>query len=112
VRHLLTHTAGVPQIPRSLRALATAFSSGSPLTEGGQSYDLGPPLPSLAEYYGGALRLVTEPGMADTDLLRSERVKSRLATGYRLGPHGAKAVTDRQWVSAPAGATTDLHRSR
>ncbi len=32
-------------------------------------------------------------GMADTDLLRSERVKSRLATGYRLGPTARRRPT-------------------
>ena len=43
-------------------------------------------------------------GMADTDLLRSERVRSRLATGYTLGSEGPKAVTDREWVTAAAAS--------
>ncbi len=49
VRDLLTHTAGVPQMPHPARALMTLFA-GSVLTEGGESYDLGQPLPTLAEY--------------------------------------------------------------
>jgi CubicO group peptidase (beta-lactamase class C family) len=141
VRDLLTHTAGVPQMPRPGRALTRLFA-GAGLTESGDSYDLGQPLPTLAEYYRGGLRLVAEPGtrftygnhgfatlgqivedvsgqpldryfrerifeplgMADSDLLRSERVKARLATGYKLGSHGAVPVTDRQPVTAGAGS--------
>jgi CubicO group peptidase (beta-lactamase class C family) len=134
VRHLLTHTAGVPKLAHPTRALMSGWF--------GESYGLGEPLPTLAEFYGGGLRLVTEPGttfnytdhsfatvgqivedvsgqpldrylrehifaplaMADTDLLRSELVRSRLATGYRLRSRGAKAVTDRQWVTAAASS--------
>ena len=141
VRDLLTHTAGVPQMPHPARALMTLFA-GSALTEGGESYDLGQPLPTLAEYNGGGLRLAAEPGtrftygdhgfatlgqivedvsgkpldrylrehifeplgMADTDLLRSERVKARLATGYKLRSRGVTAVTDRQWVTPGASS--------
>jgi CubicO group peptidase (beta-lactamase class C family) len=141
VRDLLTHTAGVPQMPYPGRALTRLFA-GEGLTESGDSYDLGRPLPTLAEYYAGGLRLAAEPGtrftygnhgfatlgqivedvsgqpldryfrerifgplgMADSDLLRSERVKERLATGYRLGAHGMSAVTDRQKVTAGANS--------
>ena len=141
VRDLLTHTAGVPQMPHPARALMTLFA-GSALTEGGESYDLGQPLPTLAGYYGGGLRLAAEPGtrftygdhgfatlgqivedvsgkpldryfrehifeplgMADSDLLRSERVKARLATGYKLRSRGVTAVTDRQWVTPGASS--------
>ena len=141
LRDLLTHTAGVPQMPRPLRALMTLFA-GSALTEGGESYDLGQPLPTLAEYYGGGLRLAAEPGtrftysdhgfatlgqiiedvsgqpldryfrehifeplgMDDSDLLRSELVTSRLATGYKLRSHGVSPVTDRQWVTPGASS--------
>ena len=147
VRDLLTHTAGVPQMPHPARALMTLFA-GSALTEGGESYDLGQPLPTLAEYYGGGLRLAAEPGtrftygdhgfatlgqivedvsgkpldrylrehifeplgMADTDLLRSERVKARLATGYKLHAHGVTAVTDRQWVTPGASSVYSTPR--
>ena len=58
---------------------------------------------------------IFEPlGMADTDLLRSEHVQSRLATGYKLGSGGPKAITDRQIVPAAAGSiystTRDMAR--
>jgi CubicO group peptidase (beta-lactamase class C family) len=141
VRDLLTHTAGVPQMPHPARALMTLFA-GSALTEGGESYDLAQPLPTLAEYYGGGLRLIAEPGtrftygdhgfatlgqivedvsgkpldryfrehifeplgMGGSDLLRSEEVKARLATGYKLRSHGVSPVTDRQWVTPGASS--------
>jgi CubicO group peptidase (beta-lactamase class C family) len=40
-------------------------------------------------------------GMKHSDLVRSERVRSRLATGYQLRPHGLAAVVDR--AAGPAG---------
>jgi CubicO group peptidase (beta-lactamase class C family) len=47
---------------------------------------------------------IFEPlGMADTDLVRSDRVASRLATGYALGRHGVTAVPDRDWIGAGGG---------
>jgi CubicO group peptidase (beta-lactamase class C family) len=47
---------------------------------------------------------VFEPlGMADTDLVRSGRVASRLATGYAFGRHGVTAVPDRDWIGAAGG---------
>jgi CubicO group peptidase (beta-lactamase class C family) len=47
---------------------------------------------------------IFEPlGMADTDLVRSDRVASRLATGYALGRHGVKAVPDRDWIGTGGG---------
>jgi CubicO group peptidase (beta-lactamase class C family) len=46
---------------------------------------------------------IFEPlGMADTDLNRSERVRSRLATGYNLRSNGPTPVTDRDWVTVGA----------
>ena len=139
VRHLLTHTSGIPEVIRPSRSLRYVF---------GESFKLGQPLPTLAEYYRGGLRLVAEPGtrftytdhnfatlgqivedvsgqplarylgehifqplgMAGTDLLRSEAVASRLATGYTLGSRGAKAVTDRQWVTAAASSVYSTPR--
>ena len=133
LRHLLTHTSGIPELVHPSRALMYVF---------GESVKLGRPLPTLGEYYRGGLRVVAEPGtrfiytdhnfatvgqivedvsgepldrylrkhvfdplgMADTDLLRSERVRSRLATGYTIRSHGAKAVTDRQWITAAASS--------
>jgi len=151
LRHLLTHTAGIPEI----RGLADLLQSD--LTPSGGrpallSVKFGEPLPSLAECYRDGLRIVVEPGtafaytnhgfatlgqivedvsglpleqyfrervfeplaMADTDLVRSGRVASRLATGYVLGRSGAKPVPDRDWTGQGAGGiystTRDIAR--
>ena len=134
VRHLLTHTAGVPEWVHPTRMVNSGWF--------GESFALGERLPTPAEYYRGKLRLAVEPGsictysdhgfatlgqivedvsgerlahylrehifqplgMADSDLLRSPEVAARLATGYRLGVRGAKPVTDRQWVTAAASS--------
>jgi hypothetical protein len=58
---------------------------------------------------------IFEPlGMGDTDLVRSERVASRLATGYTLGHRGVEAVIDREWIGAAGGGiystTRDIAR--
>jgi len=42
-------------------------------------------------------------GMEHTDLIRSERVRPRLATGYVLRPGGLKPAADRE-VPTPGGA--------
>jgi CubicO group peptidase (beta-lactamase class C family) len=140
LRHLLTHTAGIPEV----RGLADLLQSD--LTPSGGrpahlSVRFGKRLPPLAEYYRDGLRIVVEPGtafaytnhgfatlgqivedvsglpleqyfrerifeplgMADTELVRSERVASRLATGYVLGRSGAKPVPDRDWTGRGAG---------
>jgi CubicO group peptidase (beta-lactamase class C family) len=134
VRHLLTHTAGLPQV---------LHLSDWLLSVRGENFKIGQ-VPTLAEYYRdhGGLHVVTEPGttfaygdhsfatlgqlvedvsgeplgryfrehifaplgMDDSDLLRSERIQSRLATGYSLGSHGVKAVTDTELVTAAAGS--------
>jgi CubicO group peptidase (beta-lactamase class C family) len=140
VRHLLTHTAGIPEVVHVSDLFHPdwgPFGSRPVL----HSVRLGEPLPSLAAYYGGALRVVTEPGtafaytnhgfatlgqivedvsgqpldaylrehvfaplgMTDTDLVRSERIRPRLATGYELGPGGATPITDRDWIGGAGG---------
>jgi CubicO group peptidase (beta-lactamase class C family) len=134
VRHLLTHTAGIREVLHP-SGLLRARDLGETVTPGR-------PVPSLAEYYRGGLRIDAEPGtrfmytnhgfatlgqlvedvtgqpldgylsehvfaplgMAHTDLVRSERVRSRLATGYELRSHGAEAVTDYEVVTAGGGA--------
>ena len=140
LRHLLTHTSGIPEV----RGIADLLQSD--LTPSGGrpallSVRFGEPLPSLADYYRDGLRIVVEPGsafaytnhgfatlgqivedvsglpleryfrerifeplgMTDTDLLRSERLAARLATGYALGRSGAKPVPDRDWTGRGAG---------
>jgi CubicO group peptidase (beta-lactamase class C family) len=54
LRHLLTYTAGIPQMVRPRRALSSGWF--------GESFRLDESLPTLAEYYRGGLRLVVEPG--------------------------------------------------
>jgi CubicO group peptidase (beta-lactamase class C family) len=134
VRHLLTHTAGIREVLHPSGLLR--------LRDLGETVKVGQPVPSLAEYYQGGLRIDAEPGtrwmytnhgfatlgqivedmsgksldrylrehlfeplgMADTDLIRSERVQSHLATGYDLRRNGAKAVTDYAVVPVGGGA--------
>ena len=54
VRHLLTHTAGVPEWVHPTRMVNSGWF--------GESFALGERLPTLAEYYRGGLRLAVEPG--------------------------------------------------
>ncbi|GAA2093858.1 hypothetical protein GCM10009841_03880 [Microlunatus panaciterrae] len=134
LRHLLTHTAGVPEWVRPSRMVSSGWF--------GESFAVDQRLPTLADYYSGGLRLAVEPGtiwtysdhgfatlgqvvedvsglplhlylrqfifeplgMADSDLLRSERVQAHLATGYRLRSKGPRHVTDRAWVTAAASS--------
>jgi CubicO group peptidase (beta-lactamase class C family) len=53
VRHLLTHTAGLPQLLRFSRVYQPIL---------GETVKFGQPVPTLAEVYDVALRLVAEPG--------------------------------------------------
>jgi CubicO group peptidase (beta-lactamase class C family) len=123
VRQLLTHTAGIREMLHLSGLLKINRVLGEALTAGHR-------VPSLAEYYGGALRIDNEPGtcwlytnhgfatlgqvvedvsgqslarrfrerifeplgMVDTDLIRSDRVKAHLATGYELRSRGAEPV--------------------
>ncbi len=133
VRHLLTHTAGIPELLHPSGLLRPLF---------GETVKAGQPVPSLAEYYRGGLRLVAEPGtrfrytdhgfatlgqivedvsgqrlarylrehifgplgMAGTSLVRSELAQACLATGYTLGSGGAKAVTGYEVVTVGAAS--------
>jgi CubicO group peptidase (beta-lactamase class C family) len=143
LRHLLTHTAGIPEVVRASDLLRPDW---------GDSIALDEPLPTLAEVYGHGIRLHGEPGttftysnhgfatlqqivedvsgrpfdrhlrerifqplgMADTDLLRTERLAARLATGYVPGANGPRRVTDRAWVTPGASSvystTADMAR--
>jgi len=151
LRHLLTHTGGIPDMRRVadlLHAGLTPDDGRPPLL----SVPFGRRLPSLADYYGGGLQVVSEPGrffaysnhgfgalgqivedvsgvpldrylreqvfepleMVDTDLVRSDRLAARLATGYAFGHRGVRPVPDRDWIGAGAGGvystTRDLAR--
>jgi CubicO group peptidase (beta-lactamase class C family) len=133
VRHLLTHTAGIgEQVPRSAalrRDFGVTVPMGRPVptlaehyrgrvrldTEPGGRFrytDHGPAtVGQIVEDISGQPldRYLRENvflplGMTSTDLLRSEVVRPRVATGYVLRAHGAKAVTERQVLTAAAGS--------
>ncbi|WP_448004283.1 serine hydrolase domain-containing protein [Agromyces bauzanensis] len=53
VRHLLTHTAGVSEVAHAIEAFRP---------DAGQSVPAGHPIPALAEFYRGGLRVEAEPG--------------------------------------------------
>jgi CubicO group peptidase (beta-lactamase class C family) len=135
VRHLLTHTAGIPEVVHVSDLLHPSWGPfGARPAE--LSVPYGQRLPSLAEYYAGGLRVTAEPGsafqytnhgfatlgqivvdvsglpvegyfrerlfeplgMTATDLVRTDRVASRLATGYVFGRRGPQPVPDRVWI--------------
>jgi CubicO group peptidase (beta-lactamase class C family) len=140
VRHLLTHTAGIREVLHLSGLLR--------MRDLGETVKLGQPVPSLAEYYRGGLRIDAEPGtrfmytdhgfatlgqivedvsgkrldrylreyifeplgMADTDLVRSARIRSRGASGYELRSGGAKAVTDYEVVTVGGGGAYSTPR--
>ncbi len=133
VRHLLTHTAGISeQVPRSgmlrrdfgetvpagarVPSLAEYYRGGLRLeAEPGTRFRYGDhgiaTLGQLVEDVTGQpfhdyLRehVFTPLGMLDTTLLRAEADTARLVTGYRLGAHGPRAVPERDFVPAGAGA--------
>src|SRR5688500_14629918 len=57
LRHLLTHTAGVPEVVRTTDLLRPDWGDSMPLDER---------LPTLAEFYRGGIRLHGEPGTTFT----------------------------------------------
>jgi CubicO group peptidase (beta-lactamase class C family) len=143
LRQLLTHTAGLPQLVHPWRAykpiLGETVRFGQPLPTLAEFYRGGLHLvaePGTRCTYsnhgfatlGQLVQDVTgtpldhylrehvfEPlGMDDTDLLRSKRVRSRLATGYRLRSDGPHPVGDCDVICVGAGSiystTTDMAR--
>ena len=140
VRHLLTHTAGIREVLHPSGLLR--------MRDLGETVKHGQPVPSLAEYYQGGLRIDAEPGtrfmytnhgfatlgqivedvsgkpldrylrehifeplgMKNTDLVRSERIESHLATGYDLRSGGARAVTDYDVITVGGGAAYSTTR--
>jgi CubicO group peptidase (beta-lactamase class C family) len=132
VRHLLTYTAGLPQCLHLSRAFRPTL---------GEMVKIGRPMPTLAQYYRGGLRLVAQPGMRhvysnhgfatlgqivedvtgqplrryfrehifeplgmeQTDLVRSDRIRSFLATGYALRSHGPRPVGEYDLITVAGG---------
>ena len=143
LRHLLTHTAGVRAVRTPSDLLRPVLGWGIPAGrlvpslaeyyQGGLRIDTEPGTRWAYSNHGFATlgqivadvtgvplgRYLREHvfgplGMQHTDLVRSGRVRPRLATGYQLGARGLTAVTDREMVPAGAGAvystTSDMAR--
>jgi CubicO group peptidase (beta-lactamase class C family) len=132
LRHLLTHTAGVRAARTSRDLLRPVMGLGAPVGEplprltdyyrGGVHLDIEPGtrwaysnhgfavLGQIVEDVSG-MRLdrymreqIFEPlGMTSTDLVRSARVRWRLATGYGIHSHGPKKVVDRE-ITTPGAS--------
>ena len=142
VRQLLTHTAGVRAVRSASDLLRPTLGWGAPVGRapsladyyrGGLGVDVEPGTKWAYSNHGFATlgqiiedvsgipferylreRLFDPLGMENTDLVRSERVRPRLATGYALGSRGIKAVADREMVTAGASGiystTRDMAR--
>ncbi len=143
VRHLLTHTAGVRAVrgPADLLRpyLGWSVPAGAPVPRLADYYgegvriDVEPgtkwaysnsgyaTLGQIVEDVSGVPlgrylreRLFGPLGMASSDLTRSQRVGSRLATGYQLHGRGLRVVPDREMAIAGAGSvystTADMAR--
>lgn len=132
VRHLLTHTAGIRAVRHATDLLRPALGWGAPPGQapspakyyrGGLHYDTQPgtkwaytnhgytALGQLVEDVTGVpfadyLRQnVLDPlGMGSSDLVRSDRVLPRLATGYELRRGGLRPVEDLEVITAGGGA--------
>ncbi len=132
LRHLLTHTAGIGYWRRLSDLLQPGVGSGDragrsgapPLAEyyrRGLPVEIGPGTKWAYSNHGFAAlgqivrdvsgqplerylreRIFVPLGMDHTDLRRSERVRTRLATGYVLRSRGLKPVADRE-VPTPGG---------
>ena len=144
VRHLLTHTAGIGYWRRLLDLLQPGVGSGDRAGRSGalplaRYYQRGLPVeiePGTKWVYSNhgfaALGQIVEDvsgqpldhylrdrifeplGLEHTDLIRSNRVRADLATGYVLRSRGLKAVADRE-VPSPGGGgmystTADIAR--
>jgi len=133
VRHLLTHTAGIGYWRRLADLLQPGVGSGdragrsgaAPLADyyrKGLRVEVEPGTKWVYSNHGFAVlgqivedvtgqpldrylreRIFGPLGMEHTDLIRSERVRPRLATGYVLRPGGLKPVVDREVPTPGAG---------
>lgn len=133
VRQLLTHTSGIPEVVYPSRILAPVFGEmvklGQPVPSLADHYHGGirlaaepgtryaysddgfATLGQIVEDVSGMPfdryldgRVFKPLGMTNTDLLRSDRVKAGLATGFELGSKGAKAVDEGELITAGGGA--------
>jgi CubicO group peptidase (beta-lactamase class C family) len=143
IRHLLTHTAGIGELRRwgdvTKPLVGLGVRLGAPVPRLADYYAKGlrvevPPgtkwayanhgfatLGQIVEDVSGEAfetylreNILDVLGMRSTDLVRSDRVRAQLATGYRLRQRGLKGVKDREIVVGPAGAifsnTADMAR--
>ena len=140
VRHLLTHTAGIREVlhPTGLlrmHDLGETVPFGRPVPSragyyhGGLRFDAEPgtrwmytnhgfaTLGQLVEDVSGLpldryLRehIFAPLGMTDTDLVRSERIQARLATGYELRHNGARPIADYALVTVGGGGVYSTPR--
>jgi CubicO group peptidase (beta-lactamase class C family) len=133
LRHLLTHTGGVRAVRSPADLLRPALGWAAPVGRpapsladyyrGGLRVDVEPGTRWAYSNHGFATlgqvvedvsgipldrylreRVFGPLGMEHSDLVRSERVRARLATGYGLGAGGPKAAPDREMAIVGAGA--------
>ena len=101
VRHLLTHTAGLGEL---------AHLSGLIRPDFGESVLAGEPLPTVADFYGGAIRLKSEPGTGFTYGNHSPTVLGQLVEDVTGEP---LAGVFRESIFGPLGmADSDLERGQ
>jgi CubicO group peptidase (beta-lactamase class C family) len=133
LRQLLTHTSGLPEIVSNRHMLRYVFGESVPLGQSlpplASYYRGGPRLvatPGTRFTYSDhnftvagqvvedvsatpldvylRREILLPLGMTDTDIVRTGAIERRLATGYGLGWRGARAVTDRQWITQAASS--------
>jgi CubicO group peptidase (beta-lactamase class C family) len=133
LRHLLTHTAGVRAVRGPSDLLRPALGWAAPVGRSAPSLaeyyrgslrvDLEPGTKWAYSNHGCATlgqvvedvsglpfgrylreRVFAPLGMWSSDLVRSDRVRPRLATGYALGSRGLKPVADREMTTPGASA--------
>ena len=131
VRQLMTHTSGLPEMVRPSRSLGYLFGESYALDERvpalGEYYaqrlhfttEPGTRFTYTDHNFSTLGQIVEDQthqpldrymrehifdplGMVGTDLVRSDRVRPALATGYTFSSSGPRPVTDRQWVTAAA----------
>jgi CubicO group peptidase (beta-lactamase class C family) len=139
LRHLLTHTAGVRAVRRPSDLLRPALGWGAPVGRpapslagyyrGGLRIDVEPGTKWAYSNHGFATlgqivedvsglpfdrylreRVFGPLGMESSDLIRSERVRPHLATGYVLGSGGLTAVAHREMATPGASAVYSTMR--